>query len=66
MIKFLTPEPLFSDVTASSVKTSDGVFFEGRTSHKGVLSEMGFRYDEMINDRRFALHQFVCFNFTTQ
>ena len=43
MIKFLTPEPLFSVITASSVKTSDGVSFEGRTSHKGVLSEMGLR-----------------------
>jgi len=52
--------------TACSVKTSDGVFFEGRTSQKGVLSEMGFRYDEMINNRRFTLHQFVCFNYTAQ
>ena len=63
MIKFLTLEPLFSVVTASSVKTSDDVFFEGKTSLKRVLSDMGFK---MINDRRFALHQFVCFNFTTQ
>jgi len=59
-------EPLFSVVTASSVKTSNGVFFKGRTSHKGVLSDMGFRYDEIIKDRRLTLHQFVCFNFTTQ
>jgi len=56
------PEPLFSVVTTSSVKTSNGVLFKGRTSHKGVLSDMGFRYDEMINDKRFTLHQFVCFN----
>ena len=63
MIKFLTPEPLFSDVTASSVKTSDGVFFEGRTSHKRVVSEM---YDEMVNNRRFTLDQLVCYNLTTQ
>ena len=27
---------------------------------------MGLKYDEMINDKRFSLHQFVCFNFTTQ
>jgi len=66
LTKFLTLEPFFLVVTASSVKTSDGVFFEDRTSHKRVLSEMGFRYDEMVNDRRFTLHQFVCFNFTTQ
>jgi len=39
LIKFFTLEPLFSVVTASSVKTSNGVFFRGRTSHKGVLSE---------------------------
>jgi len=63
MITFLTLESLFTVVTPSSVKTSDGVFFEGRTSLKGVLSDMGFRYDEMINDRRFTLHQFVCFSF---
>ena len=51
MIKFLTPESLCSVVTAPSVKTSDGVFFKGRMSHKGILSDMGFKYDEMINNR---------------
>jgi len=45
MIKFLTLGALFSFVTPSSVKTSDGVFFEGRTSLKRVLSDMGFRYE---------------------
>ena len=33
-------------------------------SLKRVLSDMGFKY-KVINDKRLAMHQFVCFNVTT-
>jgi len=41
---------------------SGGVFFEGKTSLR-ILNDMGFKYDKMINDKRFALTPVCVFLF---
>ena len=57
-------EALFLLLCLQSKLRNDGVLSRGRTSLKRVLSDMGFKY-KTINNKRLALHQFVCFNFTT-
>ena len=63
-VKDFGGEPLFLLLCLQSKLRNDGIFSRGRTSLRRVLSDVGFKH-RMINDKRLALHQFVCFNFTT-
>ena len=63
-VKDFGGEPLVLLLCLQSKLRNDGIFSRGRTSLRRVLSDVGFKH-RTINDKRLALRQFVCFNFTT-